>query len=132
VRKGFLKITCKSLILPAYRLRRAFLLWPPGEGGAFYLRVYLLFKTKEVRRMGNVTKEDIKKIRRLYGLSQYDMAKLLKISQPAVFQIEKGYINISEMTEQKLIKQFNLNQDKLALIRGIYAQFNGKIGNTRS
>ena len=74
--------------------------------------------------MANITKEDVLKIRRLYGLSQYDMAHMLEISQSAVFKIEKGYMDMSEKIAGRLVERFNLTPDRIALIRGIYAEFN--------
>lgn len=79
--------------------------------------------------MVNITRDDFVKIRKMHGLSQNEMGRILGIKQAAVSRIEKGYNALTDENMKILNDYFNLTSGKLSLIRGIYDQF--MAGNTQ-
>lgn len=65
-----------------------------------------------------ISRDDLLKIRRLYGLTQYDVATAIGVTQTCVYKIEKGHMSMSEKLTDRFIKHFNLTPEKMAFIRG--------------
>ena len=72
-----------------------------------------IIKDKEIKLDLKVVGNNIKKIRNEHNLSQENIAKLLRISQPAVNKYEKGKSAIPIDNLYILSKEFNISIDQL-------------------
>lgn len=70
-----------------------------------------------------ITTEDFIKIRKIHGLNQNEMGRIIGVQQSAVAKIENNYYDISKEVQERLIKHFDITPGKLSLIRGIYSEF---------
>lgn len=76
--------------------------------------------------MLNINRDDFIKIRKVHGMNQSQMARIIGVQQSMITKIEKGYSPLTERNAKRLIKYFSLTQDRLSLIRGIYSEFMGR------
>lgn len=73
-----------------------------------------------------LTKEDLRIIRRVYDLTMTDIANILGVSQTYIFRIENNYDALSDNMKSKLIEAFKLDEYKLAEIRHVNKQYRYK------
>lgn len=71
----------------------------------------------------NITREDLVTIRKLHGLNQNELGRIIGVRQSAVAKLENGYSNLSEMAKNRITEHFDLTPGKLLMIRGIYSEF---------
>jgi predicted transcriptional regulator len=71
----------------------------------------------------NIDAETLKKIRKVYKLSQKEMAALLDVSDGMVHFIETGKRAISKRIHRRIVEEFELTTVKLSQILQVYEQY---------
>ncbi|AOP16605.1 helix-turn-helix domain-containing protein [Bacillus sp. GM2] len=69
-----------------------------------------------------LTGHQVLKIRRIYRLSQKDVADLTGVSEAFICMIENGKRNITPKVSRRLINKLSLNPEKVISLLEFYAQ----------
>ncbi|CAM3802941.1 helix-turn-helix transcriptional regulator [Alkalicoccus chagannorensis] len=73
-----------------------------------------------------IDRHTMRMIRRVYGLTQQEMGAALYVSDTHICNVESGVRAVSRRLAARLIFTFGLTEAKLARMRDVEAEFNGR------